>query len=138
MNAWVVLGIIGLVGNLYFFFMQRSALEVCRAKDVPPDARFALLPGYYRWGRVPSLLMWAAVVVLAVRGGWISAGAIVVSGWIASSVLPVPHAAFFDIFYREIENPSNQVAPDVREAMRLALESVDREYGVTGRFRGSR
>lgn len=138
MNAWVVLGIIGLVGDLYFFFMQRSALEVCRTKDVPPDARFALLPHYYRWGRVPSLVMWTAAVVLAVSGAWISAGAIIVSDWIASAVLPVPHAAFFDIFYREIEKPSNQVAPDVREAMRLALESVDREYRVTGRFRGSR
>lgn len=138
MDAWVVIGIIGLVGDLYFFFMQRSALEVCRAQDVPSDARFALLPGYYRWGRVPSLIMWAAVVVLAIRGAWISACAIIVSDWIASAVLPVPHGAFFEIFYREIENPSNQWPPEIRKAMRLALESIDREYKVTGRFRGSR
>jgi len=62
---------------------------------------------------------------------------IIVSDWIASSVFPVPHVAFFEIFYREIENPSNQAPSEIRKAMHLALESIDREYRVTGRFRGS-
>jgi hypothetical protein len=137
MTTWIILAIIGLLGELYIFFMQRSALEVCRAKDLPPDARFAMLPSYYRWGRVTSLMKWAAVVVLAIGGWWVPAGGVIVGGWVASAALPVPHGAFFTIFYRELDEPSNRAGPDVREAMRLALESVDREHGVTDRFRGS-
>jgi hypothetical protein len=136
-TIWLFLGVIGLLGELYFFLMQRSALEVCRALDLPPELRFAFLPGYYRAGRVPTLLKWVAVVILVIRGSFFLGAGIILAAWVLSLVLPVPHAAFFEIFYRELDDTTKNLPDESRHALRTALEAVDRKYGVTDRFRSS-
>ena len=82
---------------------------------------------------MPSIGKWIGAGVIAFGGDWLVAGAIIVASWLLSSFLPVPHTAFFEIFYRELDEPTNQATDEIRELMREALESVDREFGVTER-----
>ena len=136
MSIWVILAIVATLGELYFFFMQRSALEVCRARDLPQGARFVILPSYYRaaWGFIIG--KWVALVALLINGQWWVAVLIFVASFIVSSAAPVPHAAFFEIFYRELDESTTAADDELRGLLRAALESVDREYRVTGRFTG--
>lgn len=133
MSIWLIIALLGVAGEQYFFFMQRSALELCRARNIPPEARFALLPGYYRGGRLPSIGKWIGAGVIGFGGDWPVAGAIIFVSFLLSTFLPVPHTAFFGIFYRELDEPTNQATEEIRQLMREALESVDREFGVTER-----
>lgn len=133
MSGWLIVALFGVAGEQYFFFMQRSALEVCRARDLPANARFALLPDYYSWGRIPSIAKWIGAVGLAFSGSWGVAAIVLIGALLISSVFPVPHSAFFEVFYRELDDPSNDAPEEVRELMRSALKAVDREHGVTGR-----
>lgn len=134
MSIWVILAIVATLGELYFFFMQRSALEVCRVRDLPHGARFFLMPGYYRvaWGFI--IVKWVALIALLINGQWWMAILIFVVSFIVSSAAPVPHAAFFEIFYRELDEGTTAVDDELRGLLRAALESVDREYHVTRRF----
>jgi hypothetical protein len=135
MSIWAILAILATLGELYFFFMQRSALEVCRARDLPHSARFFIMPSYYRiaWGFIIG--KWVALVALLINGQWWVAVLIFVASYIVSSVAPVPHGAFFEIFYRELDENTTAAEDGLRALLRAALESVDRDYRVTRRFK---
>lgn len=123
------------LGELYFFLLQRSALQVCRASDLPTRMRFQMVPGYYRAGWLFIIGKWSAAGVLVFQGHWLVALIGIFAFFAFSMLIPVPHSAFFEIFYRELEEEKKGLDPLNRLALKQALEAVDEKFKVTGRFR---
>jgi len=97
--TWVWLFfVVAAVGELYFFLMQRSALEICRASRLDDEDRFYLLPASYRFMWWAIAAKWLGAILLAWYGSIPKAIAALAIGLVASTIVPVPHAHFIPKF----------------------------------------
>ena len=131
----IIIFVIAAFGELYFFLMQRSALQICRATGLPEQSRFLLLPPYYKASWLFIAAKWGAVIALVVQGHWLLALIFILASYLVGMVIPVPHQAFFEIFYRDLQEDRPHVPAEARAALNEAIESVDRKHQITDRFR---
>jgi len=134
-NEWIVIGGFLELAELYFFLMQRSALEVVRASELPLDTRFALLPGTYKAASLFSYGKWVPLAMLVWHGSWGYALGLWLAGFILASAVPVPHRHFFPMFYSVLEGNAVAEEPDLQSALLAAVEGIDRRNEITERFR---
>ncbi len=126
------------IGETYFFLLQRSALQVCRAGDLPTRMRFQMLPRYYRAGWLFIIAKWLAAGILVFQGHWLVALIGILVFFLFSMLIPVPHEAFFELFYRELEEKRKNVDPLNQMVLKRALEAVDEKFKITHRFHGTK
>ncbi|MCO4099163.1 MAG: hypothetical protein HEQ38_07110 [Gemmatimonas sp.] len=105
--------------ELYFFLMQRSALEICRASQLPDQARLMMLPSWYRLVWLPRILKWVAIAMVFARTGldW-GIAALVLPFMLAAWFPVVPHRHFAPLFAKTLSEQSlNPDAAIVKEAL---------------------
>lgn len=115
---WFYLGSVFV--ELYFFLMQRSALELCRVNSLPDQARFAMLPPWYRLAWIPKIGKWTAIVLVFSRTGMDWGIAALLFPFMLSAWFPiVPHRHFAPVFTKHLAR--SNMSPDAataRDALR--------------------
>src|SRR3990172_9432680 len=95
--VWMVFGFAALA-ELYFFLMQRSALELCRAVGYPEKSRFTMVPASYRFSWWAVMMKWLGVVLIGWYGSILMAVIAVAASFVLTLVVPVPHSHFLPAF----------------------------------------
>jgi len=105
---WLVF-VLASSAELYFFLMQRSALEVCRANGLPDKLRLLMMPPSYAltWLVVPA--KWLCAALLAWHVSILAAALAVGASFLATTFVPVPHRFFLPAFEARLVSldPSN-------------------------------
>jgi hypothetical protein len=56
--------------EMYFFMMQRVALEIMRSLCLPSKLRFILVPKWYKLAWLAIASKWISVVFIFIKVGW--------------------------------------------------------------------
>ena len=91
-TEWMFVGAFLLLGEHYFFLMQRSALEVCRVSEIPTDVHLVLLPGTYKGARLFSYGKFLPLAMLAWEGAWAYALGLCGGSFLGPPSCPFPTA----------------------------------------------
>ena len=114
--------------EVYFFLMQRSALELSRAHNIDPAVGRELLPLWYLSVWPIKIGRWVLLYLIWRQAGLVAA----VSAWvlvlIATTFLPVPHAHFRPMFRRRVSQ--NMLTPLGQNAPTLMVALLQDEHNV--------
>lgn len=119
------------LGELYFFMMQRSSLEISRASGVDPRDGRLMLPTWYSLLWPARAMKWGAALAMIVTGHWVVALVLLVVAFFAAVVVPIPHRHFIDLFRRKVVGELKQGGDEVifqmlSEVLNRATAALDR------------
>jgi hypothetical protein len=97
--AWVWAFFIGAaIAELYFFLMDRAALQIVRAARVNEADRSVLLPRSYPLVWCVVAAKWLGAALIALYGSILVAIACLAVPFLASIFVPVPYSHFVPMF----------------------------------------
>lgn len=88
--------------EMYFFMMQRSALEISRDKGIDPREGRRMLPLWYRLVWPVKAAKWAVAIYIGVSISWLLAVALLAATFIFSIFVPIPHQQFIPMFRNKL------------------------------------
>jgi len=93
---------------LYFFMLQRTARLVCRSAGFHESCASAMMPVWYTLAWLPRILAWALLGAIWWTAGFGLAAVCGALAFLASALLPIPHALFFRRLHEGLwQNPSS-------------------------------
>lgn len=93
---------------LYFFMLQRTARLVCRSAGFHERYASAMMPVWYPLAWLPRISAWALLGAIWWTAGFGLAAVCGALAFLASAVLPIPHALFFRRLREGLwQNPSS-------------------------------
>lgn len=90
--------------ELYFFLMQRSALEVGREHGIDQQASRHMLPSWYALVWPTKLAKWVLLYLVYRATGFPEAVLLWAVPFGLSAIVPVPHAHFYSMFRSKLSN----------------------------------
>jgi len=91
------------VVDLYFFWVQRTSVLICRAGGLPTSAGSFLNPRFIRLAFPLSLIKWGWVVYWAWSGSTSDALIAFVASWLSAIFLPIPARLTLPPIFKQIE-----------------------------------
>ena len=88
--------------ELYFFMMQRSALEISRASGIESRQSRLMLPLWYFLLWPARVAKWAAIVQIGIWHGLVAAVGLLSATFVFNIVVPIPHRQFIPVFRRKL------------------------------------
>ena len=88
--------------EIYFFMMQRSALEISRASGTDSEQGRLMLPLWYSLLWPARFAKWASAIQIGLWHGWVPAVGLLLTTFIFSIVVPIPHRQFIPVFRRKL------------------------------------
>ena len=107
--------------EVYFFLMQRSALEIGRASDVDAHTTRYMLPLWYALVWPAKLVKWIAAFLLWRSGDLFVALAILIVAWLLMMILPVPHRHFVPMFQHKVTGDMGTASEAIAAKLLVAL-----------------
>lgn len=102
LSLYVSFGVLA-AWELYFFLMQRAALDLSRSAGIAPQIGREILPPWFTPAVYAARLpRWVLLFLIWRTDGWIAC--LLAEGllWLAVGTLPVPYGHFFPMFRRKI------------------------------------
>lgn len=106
--------------RVYFFLMQRAAIEIGRSRNLDASVSRVLLPLWYIAVWPVHIVWWGSLFLLLHLRGWASALIVWLLFAFATTFWPIPFAHFLSIFKRSLTDSSNRDS-EHRHALQLAL-----------------
>ena len=88
--------------EIYFFMMQRSALEISRASGTDSKQGRLMLPRWYLLLWPARFAKWVAVIQIGLWHGWVPAAGLLLATFVFSIVVPIPHQQFIPVFRKKL------------------------------------
>ena len=88
--------------ELYFFMMQRSALEICRASGTDSRQGRLMLPLWYSLLWPARIAKWASIIQIGLWHGWVPAVGLLLATFVFSIIVPIPHQQFIPVFRKKL------------------------------------
>lgn len=101
LNACLLYGAFS-AAELYFFLMQRAALELSRTYDVPPPVGRQMLPLWYGLVWPIKVARWVSLYFVWSTGGWVALAVAWAIPFGISMVIPVPFKHFVRMFHHKV------------------------------------
>lgn len=108
--------------ELYFFYLQRTALDWVRYEQLPSEARDLLLPDWYKLVSVAKIAKWVVAAAAGHVGGWGLAIAILVGFWLPKVFLPISYLNYLPILRRQ----ASMLPPDTASEIVASLDEFAR------------
>ncbi len=89
--------------ELYFFWLQRSALEMSRRHNIDVAVGRHMLPNWYLLVYVVRIAKYGALLGLYNEEGFATALSLLAGSMILTTFAPIPHAHCKRIFEKEVE-----------------------------------
>lgn len=106
---------------LYFFLMQRCALELGREGGVSPKVGRLMLPEWYALATVPRVASWLVYALAFWQLGWPSALTLWGISFLATTLCPVPKWYYLPVFHRKVSHDIAVGANDEAPGLMLIL-----------------
>ena len=88
--------------ELYFFMMQRSALEISRAAGIDRRDGRKMLPLWYMTVWPVQIAKWGSLIAIALEIHWGTALVLLALTFILTTIVPIPHQHFIPLFRRKV------------------------------------
>ena len=88
--------------ELYFFMMQRSALEISRAAGFSAQDSRRMLPPWYLIVWPAILTKWWAAISIGMAQHWAAAVILLAAVFVFQIVIPIPHRQYIGVFRRTL------------------------------------
>ena len=88
--------------EMFFFMMQRSALEISREKGIDPREGRRMLPLWYALVWPVKATKWAVAIFIGVKISWVVAVTLLAATFVFSIFVPTPHQQFIPVFRRKL------------------------------------
>lgn len=88
--------------ELYFFMMQRSALEISRAAGINLRDGKRMLPLWYVTVWPVQIAKWGSLIAIALEIHWGMALVLLALTFILTAIVPIPHHHFIPLFRRKV------------------------------------
>ena len=121
--------------EIYFFLMQRSALELSRAHGISPKIGREMLPSWYLLTWPIKVLRWILLYLIWRDAGWMALLGAWAAVMLATSLLPIPHGHFRPIFRKRLSRNMLREHNANAPALMLALlheEPLPQEAAARG------
>jgi hypothetical protein len=109
------------VGQLYFFLMQRAALELGRRGNVSPEVGRLMLPEWYVLATIPRVASWIVYALAFWQLGWQTALALWGISFLASTLCPIPKRHFIPVFFKKVSRDIAFEANDEATGLMLII-----------------
>jgi len=106
--------------ELYFFLLQRSALEISRRRRLDPVVGRYMLPLWYAAVWPVTIAKWVTLWFVFRSVGLWAVIACVVAGLVLTSIAPVPHGHFRPMFQRRVDDLLGE-EPEIAAKLIIAL-----------------
>jgi len=110
--------------ELYFFLMQRAALEISRANGIDPKLGRLMLPLWYALVWPTRLLRFGCLYVIWREAGWLNLGAAVAVPLVASTLCPIPFRHFRPMFWKKVTTDLPPESGSHATHLMIALRNV--------------
>jgi len=122
------------VAELYFFMMQRSALEIGRQSGFSlPESRL-MLPSWYPLLWLAKACKLSALLGIAMTSGWVLAILLWATLFVFQLVVPTPHRQFARLFRRKISGELEDSITVSAADSSARAETYARLYSALARF----
>jgi hypothetical protein len=115
--------------ELYFFVVQRSALEISRFAEIDPViGKDLMLPSWFLLAWAVKIARYILLFFVFKAHGWIIPIALLIMGLILGAFIPIPHKHCFSIFRKRLSITTrgiHGVVPILMQAMSLAEAKID-------------
>jgi hypothetical protein len=88
--------------ELFFFMMQRSALEISRASRIGDREGRLMLPNWYLMVWPAKLIKWTAAIYVGIKISWLIAALLLATAFLFHVFVPIPHGPFISVFRRKL------------------------------------
>ena len=115
------------INDHYCYLLQRTALMVCRHANSPEEARFSMLPDWYKTAGPTQLLKWVILVLLFIKVSWIAALLGGILPTFVGPMLPIDHASNLPKFRRHLQGLLGAGDTAVAETLLAAIGEYETE-----------
>lgn len=134
-SAYIILAVI----KLWMFMWQRTALNICRANDMPRNLTGVIVP-YWQVILVWPIwvLKFAVLILILIFFKWYIPIIMVVADIGISAIFPIPHSFFLNKMEKRLKNPNVRLARKeyseekkrMKESFLDAIRIVREKYNV--------
>lgn len=126
---YITFAFIALV-ELYFFLIQRSALEIARLGSLDARTSRYLLPLWFALHWPIQVVKWSTLLLILLAAGWIPAAVCLGVPFLISQVIPIPHLHFIPMFRRTIARDlitaeNLEIAQKLQVVLNLAAKRLE-------------
>lgn len=120
--------------ELYFFMIQRSALEIARVGSLDARTSRYMLPLWFVLHWPIQVVKWLAVFLIFRAAGLMPAALCLVIPFLISQVIPIPHRHFIPTFRRRVSRDLTmgenlEIAASLQVTLESAVRQLDKGEG---------